>query len=194
MTRPRRSLRRNHSLVVALYVNAALLFALLAVLLSRGGGLNSAAMAAPNPFPPIAGGGALYLMPGQLTAQTWGCYLMDTDAQTLLVYEYFRGGDGLKLVAARNFRYDRQLKDYNTKPEPAWVQHNVEVERAGVRGREPNGAARPEGDQAPAAQEPTIITPAAPGAPGTPGGTAPQTPPTGPAEQSGGGAASPDGK
>ena len=38
-------------------------------------------------------------------------YLVDTEEQTIMVYEYFQGG-GLGLVAVRNYKYDKKLQDY----------------------------------------------------------------------------------
>lgn len=131
-----RSRRPNRPLVVALYANAALLLAILVALLSRGGsGFGSSAFAAP-PVAPIAGGGGLYLMPAQFSVGRWGCYIMDTDAQTLCAYEYAPSSEGgLRLVAARYFKDDRQLKRYNTKPDPDEMKHFIEMERNPVRGR-----------------------------------------------------------
>src|SRR5688572_23078961 len=106
--------RRNHTLVVALYMNAALLLAILVALLSGGRmpSLLPAAYAAPGSPQPIAGGSGIYLMPGQFTSNTWGCYVMDVDAQTLAAYKWFEGDKNLRLVAARSFRNDRRLHDF----------------------------------------------------------------------------------
>ncbi len=38
-------------------------------------------------------------------------YLIDTEEQTVMVYEYFQGG-GLGLVAARNYKYDKKLQEH----------------------------------------------------------------------------------
>ena len=38
-------------------------------------------------------------------------YLVDTDEQIIMVYEYFQGG-GLGLVAARNYKYDKKLQEH----------------------------------------------------------------------------------
>lgn len=38
-------------------------------------------------------------------------YLVDTEEQTIMVYEYFQGGS-LGLVAARNYKYDKKLQHY----------------------------------------------------------------------------------
>ena len=37
-------------------------------------------------------------------------YLIDTEEQAIMVYEYFQGG-GLGLVAARNYKYDKKLQE-----------------------------------------------------------------------------------
>ena len=73
-------------------------------------------------------------MPGQFTANTWGCYVMDVDAQTLAAYKWFEGDKNLRLVAARSFRNDRRLHDFNTdSPTPAEVAKLLELEDAGRR-------------------------------------------------------------
>jgi hypothetical protein len=138
----RRPRRRGNAVVVALYVNAAVLLAVLVAMLSRGGPSISVL---PRAFgaeggQPIAGGGSLYLMPGQMSLNKFGCYVMDTDAQTLCVYEYYAGDKALRLVAARNFRHDRRLGNFNTDPDPRDVEKWVEVERS--RGRVPSPAER----------------------------------------------------
>lgn len=38
-------------------------------------------------------------------------YLVDTEEQTIMIYEYFQGG-GLGLVAARNYKYDKKLQEH----------------------------------------------------------------------------------
>ena len=68
-------------------------------------------------------------MPGQMSLNKFGCYVMDTDAQTLCVYEYYAGDKALRLVAARNFRNDRRLGNFNTDPDPREVEKWVEAER-----------------------------------------------------------------
>jgi hypothetical protein len=120
---------QRNPVVYALYMNAALLLAILAVLLARGHGiLDSPAVAQQAPDLPIAGGGGIYVMPCQVHPEIWGCYLLDTQRQTLCVYEYRAGEKALVLSAARNFRYDLDLKNYNTFP--AWYDIQKAVEDA----------------------------------------------------------------
>jgi hypothetical protein len=117
-------------LVYALYANVALLAAILVALLSRGAGFGSAAMAASTPLP-IAGNGSLFVIPGQLTPNAWGCYLMDVDSQTLCTYWY--NGNQLKLVAARSIRHDHELGNFNTLPDPQEVERLVKIEHGKLR-------------------------------------------------------------
>ena len=140
--------RRNHPLVVALYVNAALLLAILVAVMSGGRmpSVLSDAYAAPATPSPIAGGSGIYLMPGQLGEKNWGCYIMDVDAQTLCAYQYSPGDKKLRLVAAREFRHDRRLRNFNTdNPTPDEVADLVEMEKAGRRDK-PADAANPAPD------------------------------------------------
>lgn len=133
--------RRNHALVVALYVNAALLLAILVAVVS-GGRLPSLlpeAFAQRQP-PPIAGGSGIYLMPAQFGVNVWGCYIMDVDAQTLCAYEYKPNPGKLRLVTARSIQHDRKLKRFNIDdPSPEEVEKLVEMEKNARRGndREP---------------------------------------------------------
>lgn len=131
MTFPRRSRRRN-PVAVALYVNATLLLAILVALLARENSI-SLLPAARAEGPAMVGGGSLFLIPGQFSERTYGCYLMDTDTQTLCVYKFDGAATSLKLIAARNFRHDRRLGHVNTEPDPKEVEKMVELERAGPR-------------------------------------------------------------
>jgi hypothetical protein len=134
--------RRNRPLVLALYVNAVLLAAILVALLSRAGGIPSvlpAAFAGPAIGQPIAGGGTVYLMPGQMSMNTWGCYVMDTDKQTLCVYQFFPGEKELRFVAARNFTHDLRMKRFNTNPDP------LEIRDLNARQENPRGVAGDDG-------------------------------------------------
>ena len=122
----------HRPLTIALYANAALLAGVLLVLVGRNGGPRfpeSVAMAQQAPSP-IAGGAGFYLMPAQFATNSWGCYVMDVDAQTLVAYVYDPATPRtLRLVAARSFVYDRQLRSYNTLPRPDDIAEIVRNER-----------------------------------------------------------------
>ncbi len=158
--------RRQGPLIHVLYLNAGLLLAILGVLLLRGNGsgMGTAALGAPQ-MAPIAGGGGVFLMPAQFSINTWGCYLMDIDSQNICAYQYVPSERKLTFVAARNYREDRKLKDWNTSPHPAEVAHLNELEKGQIRG---------------AAQGPDSLTPSSPDAP-SPALAAPDSPvPPGP--------------
>jgi hypothetical protein len=116
---------RSNALAYALYANAIVLLGIFLVLLSQRSAMVSPAMAEPMQAP-IAGGGGIFVMPCQLHPSVWGCYLLDTDRQTLCAYEYRAGEKALVLTAARDFRYDLQLKNYDTFP--AWYDVKKLVE------------------------------------------------------------------
>jgi len=125
----------------ALWINAGLLLAIFFALVAMNGGPRGdnvlAAQALSEPFPPIAGAAGLFVMPAQFSRDRWGCYLMDIDAQTLVTYEYNSGENGsspgLALSSARNFRFDRRLKNFNTIPDPREVARMLEKEDASDR-------------------------------------------------------------
>ncbi len=76
--------------------------------------------------------GRMFVVAGQLTAKTYGLYLVDLERESLLVYEYTphaQGGKCLQLRAARTLRFDTQLESYNTSPDPAEVADMVRQAR-----------------------------------------------------------------
>jgi len=123
--------RRRQPLVVALYLNALLLAGLILVVLTRSDAPHLITPAFGQTQAPIAGGAGLFLMPAQFSSTTWGCYVMDVDAQTLCAYQFLPGEKNLRFVAARNFKFDRQLRNFNTEPSPIEVKDLVEKEQAG---------------------------------------------------------------
>lgn len=128
--------QRWNPITVALYANAALLFGILMVLLGRGQSSMPAAFAASNPQVPITGGSGLYIMPCQVHQNVWGCYLLDTEHQTLCVYEYAAGNKDLMLTASRLVQYDVALKNYNTSLPWFEVKKLVDDEANDQRARE----------------------------------------------------------
>jgi hypothetical protein len=136
MTRPR---RRSRALVVALYLNAGLLALIAVVLLSRPGSpgiLPELPAAFGQNQPAFAGGAGLFVVPGQFASNTYGCYLMDVDAQTLCAYQWFPGEKKFRLVAARSFRYDRLLGEFNTdSPAPPEVKALLDKQKEELRGK-----------------------------------------------------------
>ena len=99
-------------------------------MLSRSSGMNVPAAMAEQA--PIAGGGGVFVMPGQLAPNQWGCYLMDIDRQTLVVYEYQPGEHKLRFVAGRSFKYDRDMTNFGTTPSPEEIHELVDKEKNGL--------------------------------------------------------------
>jgi len=143
MKRPRS--RRLTPTAIALYLNAALLAAILLVMMGRNGIPDVLPAAMAQNQPPIAGGAGFFVMPAQFAEKIWGCYLLDVDTQTLCAYQYFQGEKQLRLVAARNFRSDRRLSNFNTdNPTPEEVAELVAKEQAADRVLNSNNEAAPE--------------------------------------------------
>jgi len=116
----------------ALCANAVILGVVAVTLLSRDGSPKFL----PDAFAqqmPLAGGAGVFVVPAQFSANTWGCYLMDVDAQTLAAYQFYPGDRQLRLVSARYFRNDRRLRDFNTAPSPEEVRELVENEANAAR-------------------------------------------------------------
>jgi hypothetical protein len=116
-------------ILYALYMNGAILLAILVTLIGRVRTGAEPAFGQQTPDQPaITGGNGIFVMPCQLHPEVWGCYLLDTQRQTLSVYEYRAGEKALVLSAARNFRFDLDLKNYNTFP--AWYDIKNAVDQA----------------------------------------------------------------
>lgn len=72
----------------------------------------------------------VYSFSAQLNKETFGVYMVDVDAMTIWLYKYDSRKGCLKLEAARTWRYDRYLKDYNTcDPSPYDIEQLIERER-----------------------------------------------------------------
>jgi len=73
------------------------------------------------------GGGDVLVVGGQITKDSYGLYLVDVKRQALSVYQWLPASRKLRLMAARTFKYDVQLDDYNAdKPTPSEVKRLVE--------------------------------------------------------------------
>jgi hypothetical protein len=128
--------RKQKPLVVALYVNAALLLVIVAVMLTRSNVAPALIPAAYGQGQAAIGGGAgVFIVPAQFSDTSYGCYIMDVDAQTVCAYQYY--GKQLRLVAARNFRWDRRLHQFNSEnPTPDDVRRMIERQEQDARVRE----------------------------------------------------------
>lgn len=63
----------------------------------------------------VNSGGArgIFAFSGQLSKSTYGIFMVDVDAMTLWAYEYQPEKRCLRFAAARTWRYDRYLENYN---------------------------------------------------------------------------------
>lgn len=78
-----------------------------------------------------AGARGVFAFTGQLTRNSFGVFMVDVDAGTLWCYEWNEGKGCLKLIAARSWRYDRYLEEFNAcDPGPREVERLVEMEQA----------------------------------------------------------------
>lgn len=125
---------QSRSTTVALYLIATLLLANLVAVLAKDStpSLLPAAFAQERQAP-IAGGAGLFVMPAQLSGNTWGAYLMDIDRGTLCVYQFLPGARQLQFVASRSFTQDTRLANFNTTPAPNEIQDLVEKQNRGNR-------------------------------------------------------------
>ena len=127
--------RRPNAVATALYLNAGILLAILVVMLMRPGTPNFLPVAAAAPLgQPIAGGGTVYLMPAQFSANTFGAYVMDIDKQTLCAYQFYPGEKQLRFIAARQFTHDLRMKNFNTLPDPQEIRKMNEAQENGPVG------------------------------------------------------------
>ncbi len=85
----------------------------------------------------------------QLGRDSYGLAMVDTVGQTLWIYEINKHGPShnrLKLLAARSWRYDRLLKQYNTA-EPKPEQVKLLLEGLGEVLKEPESGKLPSQDK-----------------------------------------------
>jgi hypothetical protein len=139
----RRSLQK---LVVALLsLNVAMVALLLATVMRSNEVMPAAWAQVPQVQPPSVSREVI-VAPGQLANNQWGCYVLDTRANTLCVYQYSPGERMLRLQASRAITQDLQLTSFNTMPQPAEVAELVEKEKRLLGARPATVPAQP-GDQ-----------------------------------------------
>jgi hypothetical protein len=88
-----------------------------------------------------AGNERILAVAGQITRETYGLYLVDTESGTVSLYEYAPGRPAatLYLRAARYYRYDLELDEYNTAPSPREIKKRTESPMARLRDVPPAG-------------------------------------------------------
>jgi len=91
------------------------------------------ARSAPAALAQPAGGssadGSIIAVSAQLTADSYGVYLLDTRRGTMAVYQYQPTKRTLRLMAARNYGFDTRLEEYNTEPSPNEIRQLVQQQK-----------------------------------------------------------------
>ena len=130
--------RAKNPVVFALYLNAALLLLIVLMLARRAGAPDLApASAFAQQAPSRAGGSSgIYVMPAQFYSDQYGCYVLNADDQILCTYLFDNGVRQLKLVSARDLKYDIQLKNFATSPAPWDVQQMIQQEQQDKHGNQ----------------------------------------------------------
>jgi hypothetical protein len=71
------------------------------------------------------------LVAGQVAADSYGFYLVDTTTSTICVYQWMPATKKLRLLASRYYGYDLRLEDYNNEREtaPDEIRRLIESQR-----------------------------------------------------------------
>jgi hypothetical protein len=108
-------------------IAACLAVLTLRTVLPQGGAIDPAAFAQTT-----AGAGArgVFAFSGEITKGVSGVWMVDTDTNTIWAYEYQAQKGCLRLAAARTWRYDRYLENFNgCDPPPDAVERMIEEQR-----------------------------------------------------------------
>lgn len=121
-----------------LWVIAVLLAVVATALVARrdDSGFFRSAFAQTSGLPrPMEGARGIYAFTGQISARSYGLFMLDVDTGTVWCYELQRTGTtgepNLKLLAARSWVFDRYLEEFNTAdPIPSAVRDMVQQQRS----------------------------------------------------------------
>ncbi len=97
------------------------------LLIEVGNGAD-AALAEPSVAASGAAGGVIAVS-AQVTADSYGVYLLDPQRGTMAVYQYQPKTRTLRLMAVRNYGFDVQLDEYNTEPSPREIKQLVQQQQ-----------------------------------------------------------------
>ena len=77
-----------------------------------------------------AGARGIFAFTGQLSANSYGLFMVDVDVMTVWCYEYLSSTKELRLVAARSWMFDRYLENFNCAGQsPAEIERLVQEAR-----------------------------------------------------------------
>ena len=74
-------------------------------------------------------GGDVIVVSAQLTADSYGVYLLDTKRGTIAIYQFQPSKRTLRLMAVRGYGFDMQLDEYNTEPSPLEIKKLVQQQQ-----------------------------------------------------------------
>lgn len=123
------SLRTKSTPHPVFWVIAAALVTIAVTQLTQKGNLTLSGAAFGQPTT-SAGARGVFAFSGQLTKNTYGVYVIDTDTATMWMYEYLGTKGCLRLAAARSWRFDRYLENHNACDlPPEAVEQMIEEQR-----------------------------------------------------------------
>jgi hypothetical protein len=103
-----------------------------------------------------SGTGGIMAFTGQIEKDIYGIVMVDVDAGTLWLYQYRKAGNQLKLLAARNWIYDRYLEEYNNAaPTPSEVASLIALQQQKGQGSQGNQSNPNNQNSSPAQESPT---------------------------------------
>ena len=73
--------------------------------------------------------GDVIAVSAQLSADSYGVYLLDTKRGTMAVYQFQPSKRSLRLMAVRSYGFDMQLDEYNTEPSPREIRQLVQQQK-----------------------------------------------------------------
>ena len=123
----------RNPIATALWANAALLAVIAVVLLNRSGAPTFMPAAYGQNQAPIAGGAGVFIMPAQMQMNVWGAYLLDVDNKTICAYQFYPGEKKLRLTAARSYKWDTRLENFNTDIPPKEVKALIDRQAAAAQ-------------------------------------------------------------
>jgi hypothetical protein len=91
---------------------------------------NGASAALAEPSVAASGtGGDVIAVSAQITADSYGVYLLNPKRGTMAVYQFQPKTRTLRLMAVRNYGFDVQLDEYNTEPSPREIKQLVQQQQ-----------------------------------------------------------------
>ena len=124
----------RHTVLWLIAVLLAVIATVLVLRLDDARLMRSAMSQTDTPGGTMVGARGIYAFSGQVSARTFGLFMLDVDTGTVWCYELSRASNDellLRLVAARSWTSDRYLEEFNVAdPVPAAVRMMVQQQRS----------------------------------------------------------------